>query len=74
MRALILITVAVGQDEKVRDEISKLEQVKDVIMVYGTYDVVATVEVEDTEELREVTDQMRETQELRSTLTLIQVE
>ncbi|MFQ5871362.1 MAG: Lrp/AsnC ligand binding domain-containing protein [Candidatus Geothermarchaeales archaeon] len=74
MKALVLITVATGADEAVRDAVSNIRGVRSAFMVYGVYDVVATVEVDSMGEMRRLTDDVREVDNVRSTLTLMQVE
>jgi anthranilate phosphoribosyltransferase len=73
MKALVLITVAAGKDEEVRDRVMDIDGVRVAYMTYGVYDVVATVDVDQMKDLRRLTDEIRELAEVRSTLTLIQV-
>jgi uncharacterized protein with GYD domain len=52
----------------------KLEHIKDVVGTFGAYDIVAKIEAETSEQLREaVTWKIRKMDKVRSTLTLMEV-
>ena len=52
-----------------------MESVKETFMVYGVYDIIATVKAETMDKLKEiVTWNLRSLDKVRSTLTMIVVE
>jgi DNA-binding Lrp family transcriptional regulator len=70
--AYVLVNSDVKQEEKVKEELLQLDEVKEAYMVYGTYDVVVKIEVEDLEKLRNVvTNGIRIAENIQSTSTLI---
>ena len=73
--AYVLITTATGAMESVRESLKKMEYVKETYMVYGVYDIIATVKAETMDKLKEiVTWNLRSLDKVRSTLTMIVVE
>jgi len=74
-KAIVLINTDIGAEEEVLNQLSNLEGVKEAYIVYGVYDIVAKVEAETTEKLKEiVTSRIRKIPKVRSTLTMIIVE
>jgi len=74
-KAIVLINTDIGAEEEVLNQLSNLEGVKEAYIVYGVYDIVAKVEAETTEKLKEiVTSKIRKIPKVRSTLTMIIVE
>jgi DNA-binding Lrp family transcriptional regulator len=73
-KAYVLINCDLGSEDKTISDIRKLEHVKDVAGTFGAYDIVAKIEAETAEQLREtVTWQIRKMDKVRSTLTLMEV-
>jgi DNA-binding Lrp family transcriptional regulator len=73
--AYVLITTEAGAMESVRESLKKIEHVTETYMVYGVYDIIATVKAETMEKLKEiVTWNLRSLDKVRSTLTMIVVE
>jgi len=52
--AYVLVTCDLGFDVEVIDEIKQLEDVKEVHGVFGTYDILAKVESDNVENLRDI--------------------
>ena len=74
-KAYVLINCDLGSEDDIIRDIKKLEHVKDVTGTFGAYDIVARVEAETPEQLREViTWKIRKMNKIRSTLTLMEVE
>ncbi|MEM2941819.1 MAG: Lrp/AsnC ligand binding domain-containing protein [Candidatus Bathyarchaeia archaeon] len=72
--AYVLINTEIGFEEEVSRELKKTPNITEVYVVYGIYDVVAKVEAETMEKLKEiVTQKIRQLKEIRSTLTMIVV-
>ena len=73
--AFVLINAEIGSEDEVLKELRKLGNVKESYVVYGVYDVVAKVEAESMDKLKEiVTWKIRRLDKVRPTLTMIVVE
>ncbi|MFH1327717.1 MAG: Lrp/AsnC family transcriptional regulator [Candidatus Bathyarchaeota archaeon] len=73
--AFVLINSEVGAEEEVLNELKKVKNVKEAYGVYGVYDIVAKVEGETMDKLKEyVTWNIRRLKNVRSTLTMVLVE
>jgi len=68
--AYIMISVESGSDEEVLEDLVKLEGIKEASLVYGIYDIVAKVEVDKMDELKEVITKIRRLN-VRTTQTLV---
>ncbi len=49
--AYVLITVRHGTNEEVAEELMKLEEVKELHILYGQYDIITKVEIKEIKEL-----------------------
>jgi DNA-binding Lrp family transcriptional regulator len=73
--AFVLINAEIGSEDEVVTELRKIANVKESYVVYGVYDIVAKVEAESMDKLKEiVTWKIRRLDKVRSTLTMIVVE
>ena len=73
--AYVLINCEIGSEEKVIEELKTVDGVKEVHGTFGAYDVLAKVESEQVETLREtITWKIRKIDKIRSTLTLMGIE
>ena len=73
-KAYVLINCDLGSEDKVISDLRKLEHIKDAVGTFGAYDIVAKIEAENSEQLREtVTWKIRKMDKVRSTLTLMEV-
>jgi len=73
--AYVLINTEPEKMEKVVKDIRKIEGVKEAQMVYGVYDIVATVKTDTMDKLKEiVTWNIRRLESVRSTQTMIVIE
>ena len=73
--AYVLINCEIGSEEKVIEELKTIDGVKEVHGTFGAYDVLAKVESEQVETLREtITWKVRKIDKIRSTLTLMGIE
>jgi len=71
----VLINAEIGGEEEVLEEIKKVEGVQEAHTVYGVYDIIAKIEAETMDKLKEVvTWHIRRINKVRSTLTMIVVE
>ena len=72
--AIILINTEVGADEEIFEKLKNIPEVKQIYMVYGLYDIVAVVESDDLNRLRDIVyNQVRSMPKVKSTLTMIVV-
>jgi DNA-binding Lrp family transcriptional regulator len=73
--AFVLINCELGSEEAVISELKSVEGVKEVHGTFGAYDILAKVESDQVEKLREtITWKIRKIQKIRSTLTLMGIE
>lgn len=73
--AFVLINAEIGSEDELVKELRKIPNVKEAHLVYGVYDIVARVEAETMDKLKEiVTWKIRRLDKVRSTLTMIVME
>jgi DNA-binding Lrp family transcriptional regulator len=71
----VLINCELGSEDAVISELKSIEGVKEVHGTFGAYDILAKVELEQVEKLREtITWKIRKISKIRSTLTLMGIE
>ena len=71
-RAFVMINVKVGTDKEVVGRLRSFDHVAKVYEVYGVYDIVAEVQAESMEELREaVNSGVRQLPDVLATNTII---
>jgi DNA-binding Lrp family transcriptional regulator len=71
----VLLNVEPGMEEKVLGEVRKVPNVKECHRVYGVYDMIARVEADSMDLLKEVvTWKIRRLDGVRSTLTAVVIE
>ena len=68
--AYVMISVETGTDEAILNDLTKIEGVKEACLVYGIYDIVAKIEVESLDKLKEIITNVRR-MDVRTTQTLI---
>jgi len=73
--AYVLINCTLGKEEDVIEQVTGIDGVEAVDGVFGAYDIIVRVSVEDVTILRElITHKIRKIELIRSTLVLIVVE
>jgi len=73
--AFVFVNAEVGSEDEALKQLRKIEDVKEAYSIYGIYDIVAKVEAETIDRLREViTSKVRKLRTVRSTLTMMVVE
>jgi transcriptional regulator, AsnC family len=73
--AYVLINCDLGAEDEIIREIKKIPEAKEVSGVYGVYDIIAKVESDSMDKLREIiTWKIRRIDKVRSTLTMIVIE
>jgi len=73
--AYVLITCGLGHEAEIIDEIKQVEDVKEVTVVFGAYDILAKVESANAKNLSDtIAWKIRKLNRVRSTLTLMVTE
>ncbi len=73
--AYVMINCDIGAEESVIEDLKHFENVKEIQGVFGAYDILAKVESENQDAIREtITWQIRKLDKVRSTLTLSGIE
>ena len=74
-KAFLLISAELGRERDVVKELQSIPNVKEVHVTYGVYDVIAKVESDNPQKLKDtITDQIRSLEHIKSTLTMVVVE
>lgn len=74
-KAFVLINAELGAEDSLIKELKGIENVSEVYVVYGVYDIVAKIESDMMEKVKEtITWKIRRLERVRSTLTMIVVE
>lgn len=74
-KAFVLINAEVGKEQELIRQLRSIPNVTEVHVVYGVYDVIAKVEANTMEKVKEtITNSLRRLDNVRSTLTMIAVE
>ena len=70
--AFVLITVKLGLEDQVLEDIKTIEEVEDAYLTYGLYDLVIRIQVDSIDKLKEIlTHKFRAIKNIKSTLSLI---
>jgi len=73
--AFVLINTEIGSENEVLKTLKKVSGVKEAYSVYGVYDIIAKIQAETMDKLKEmVTWHIRRLDKVRSTLTMIVTE
>ena len=71
-KAFVLMNAELGSEDSIVGDLRRLEGVKEVYQVYGVYDIVAQVESDTMEKVKEtITWKLRKLNGVKSTLTMI---
>jgi DNA-binding Lrp family transcriptional regulator len=74
-KAFVLMNAELGSEDSLVSDLRKLDSVKEVYQVYGVYDIVAQVEADTMEKVKEtITWKLRKLTGVKSTLTMIVME
>ncbi|HET6589784.1 MAG: Lrp/AsnC ligand binding domain-containing protein [Candidatus Nitrosocosmicus sp.] len=71
--AFVLINCTLGAEAKVMQQIQDLEYVEKAYRVYGVYDIIVKINANDKEDLQRKVLLIRRLDEIKSTLTLLQI-
>jgi len=70
--AFVLINAELGAENEVLKDLKAIQEVKEAYMVYGVYDIIARVETETLQDLKDtISMKVRRLDNVRSTLTMI---
>ncbi len=70
--AYVMVNCEPDSERNVLDEMKLIECIKEVLITYGNYDIVAKIETESVESLRDViVHNIRKIQNIRCTTTLL---
>jgi len=73
--AYVLINCDLGYEEQIIEELKHISDVKEVHGTFGAYDILAKVESDTVEKLKEtITWKIRKIQKVRTTLTLLVID
>ncbi len=73
--AFVLVSTEIGSEKDVLKKLKEVPEVKEAYIVYGVYDIVAKVQIDDVDKLKDIiTSRIRRLDKVRSTLTMIAVE
>lgn len=73
--AFVLINAEIGSESQILESLKKVPFVKEAYTVYGVYDIVAKIEADSMDKLKDiVTWNIRRLDRVRSTLTMIVME
>jgi DNA-binding Lrp family transcriptional regulator len=73
--AFVLINTEMGSENEILDSLLKIGNVKAAYVVYGVYDVIALVEADTMDQLKDIiTWKIRRLNKVRSTLTTMVVQ
>lgn len=71
MQAFILLSCEIAAENEVLSALKKIDGVKEAIMTYGGYDIIAKIETESGKDMEDIiVKQVRRLQKVRSTVTL----
>ncbi len=74
-KALVFVNVEPGSEKEVLERLREVSEVKESYLVYGVYDIVAKVETDSMDHLKEViTWKVRKLDKIRSTITTVVME
>ncbi len=70
-KAIILLSCEIGTEHDIAKQLSKINEIKSVMITYGEYDLVIEVETENVEKMDAlIISQIRKLEKIRTTITL----
>lgn len=71
MKAFVMITCQQGKEDRLLDDLKKIESVKFVHRTFGAYDMIAQIEGDSMEDIQKtLNERVRKLEPIHSTLTL----
>ena len=72
--AFVLLNTELGSETEMMNELNQIDEVKETYMIYGVYDIIARVDADTMEDLKNIISwKIRRLFRVRSTLTMIVV-
>ena len=72
MKAFVLINTELGQEAPVVEALEKVHGINDVQALYGIYDIIAEVEADSMDKVKEIVfNNIRRLESVKTTITLI---
>jgi DNA-binding Lrp family transcriptional regulator len=69
-----MVNVLPGSERSAFNELNRIEGIKDIYHVFGEYDFVVIIEVDDLGRLNSIVDLIRETESVTATQTIVGAE
>ncbi len=70
-KAYILISCEIGTEHDLISQLKKIDEIKNVMITYGDYDIVIEAITESTQKMDElITSKIRKLEKIRTTITL----
>ena len=70
-KAFMLISCEIGEEQTLYSQLKEIPEIKNCLITYGSYDIVAEFETEDSGDMNQViTSKIRKLGKIRSTITL----
>ncbi len=70
-KAYILVSCEMGTEQELASKLNKIDEIKNVMITYGDYDIVIETETSDAAKMDEViSSKIRKLEKIRSTITL----
>lgn len=67
----MLISCQIGKEQSIHSQLSQIPEIKNCLITYGSYDVVAEFETSTSKEMNDViSSKIRKLEDIRSTITL----
>lgn len=70
-KAIILLSCEIGTEHDMAKQLSKINEIKNVMITYGEYDIVVEAETENVQKMDAlIITQIRKLEKIRTTITL----
>jgi len=70
-KAYILLSCEIGKEQELASQLRTINEIKNVMITYGEYDIVFEAETENPEKMDNlITSKIRKLEKIRSTITL----
>jgi len=70
-KAYILLSCEIAKEQELASQLSIINEIKNVMITYGDYDIVVEAETENSEKMDNlITSKIRKLEKIRSTITL----
>ena len=70
-KAYILLSCEIGKEQELASQLRIINEIKNVMITYGDYDIVVEAETENTKKMDNlITSKIRKLEKIRSTITL----